>query len=557
MLSKQLPIARESFEEIIKGDFYYVDKTSLISDLLNNLAKVNLFTRPRRFGKTLTMSMMKYFFEIGTDKSLFDGLSISNEKGLCEQYMGNYPVVSISLKQVEGSTFEAAYGQLRTIIREEAFRLKVLRDSSAIDEDERDSYNKIRMGKDDVIDIKNSIKMFSNLLEKHYGQKVIVLIDEYDVPLDKAYENGYYDKMMEIIRAMLGAALKTNDSLFFAVLTGCLRVSKESIFTGLNNLVVHSISDERFDEYFGFTESEVKRMLKAYNLESHFDEMRQWYDGYRFGEQEIYCPWDVIYHCYALRMTPNVKPAAYWANSSETKAVRKLIEMVKDGTARKEIETLISGGTINKRISEQLTHNEIYDDINNMWSLLYMTGYLTISQAPNDGVYNLRIPNYEVQQIFKNQVLDWFSAKAKTNVIELMELFDLFKKADFNRISEYLSDRLSRTISYYDEKESFYHGFLVGLLTANPDWSVSSNDEVGNGRADIIVEDSDGQFGFVVELKVVKDIDKMDSICELAMKQIEEKDYTFGLRESRIKKILAYAITFCGKRCKVIVKEEM
>ena len=554
MTVKKLPVGIENFEEIRKQDFYYVDKTGLIVDLLASWGKVNLFTRPRRFGKTLNMSMLKCFFEIGGDKSIFDGLTISRENALCETYMGKYPVVFVSLKGVDGLTFKDAYERLRVVIRSEAFRLGVLRDSAAISTEEKSAYIRIIEEKDTSSDIVDSLKMLCILLEKHYGQKVILLIDEYDVPLDKAYAHGYYEQMIDLIRAMFGAALKTNDSLFFAVLTGCLRVSKESIFTGLNNLMVHSISDTSFDEYFGFTDAEVGKMLADYGLESHHAEARAWYDGYRFGGQDVYCPWDVINYCYALRASEHAKPKAYWMNTSGNDMVRRLISKGTDGTTQVEIERLIAGETITKTLNENLTHNEIDANIGNIWSLLYMTGYLTVADYPDGNRYELKIPNYEVRQIFTQQVLEWFNDKARAETNKLSDLYAAFETGDAATITEFLNSQLLDTVSFYDAHESFYHGFLLALLSTCANWRVSSNAETGKGRSDIIVERKDRKIGFVVEVKDVKDEGKLDNACEVAMKQIEERDYTAILRRYRVKEIWTYGIAFWDKECRVVAK---
>ena len=554
MTVKKLPVGIENFEEIRKQDFYYVDKTGLIVDLLASWGKVNLFTRPRRFGKTLNMSMLKCFFEISGDKSVFDGLTISREKALCEKYMGKYPVVFVSLKGVDGLTFKDAYERLRVVIRSEAFRLGALRDSTAISTEEKNAYIRIIEEKDTSSDIVDSLKMLCTLLEKHYGQKVILLIDEYDVPLDKAYAHGYYEQMIDLIRAMFGAALKTNDSLFFAVLTGCLRVSKESIFTGLNNLKVHSISDVKYDEYFGFTDQEVGEMLTCYGLENHHAETREWYDGYRFGEQDVYCPWDVINFCDDLRSDPQAEPKAYWLNTSGNDMVRSLIDCVESGTTQMEIEELIAGKTISKALNEQLTHNEIRRNVNNIWSLLYMTGYLTIVQKPSGGNYLLRIPNREVRQIFTQQVLEWFNDKARAETDKLSDLYAAFETGDAATITEFLNSQLLDTVSFYDAHESFYHGFLLALLSTCANWRVSSNAETGKGRSDIIVERKDRKIGFVVEVKDVKDEGKLDYACEAAMKQIEEKDYTAVLRRYRVKEIWTYGIAFWDKECRIVAK---
>ena len=555
MNTQKLPVGIENFEEIREQDFYYVDKTGLIVDLMANWGKVNLFTRPRRFGKTLNMSMLRYFFEVGGDKSIFNGLRVSQEKKLCEAHMGKYPVVFISLKGVDGLTFEAAYERLRQLIRDEAFRLNVLRESDKINDEERSAYLRILSEKDSASDITNSLKMLSLLLEKHYGQKAILLIDEYDVPLDKAYHHGYYDQMIDLIRAMFGAALKTNDSLFFAVLTGCLRVSKESIFTGLNNLMVHSISDVKFDEYFGFTENEVQDMLDSYGLSVHLDETREWYDGYRFGGQDVYCPWDVINYCYALRADEKARPKAYWINTSGNDMVRRLIEKATDGTTQMEIENLIAGDTISKTLNENLTHNEIDKNIENIWSLLYMTGYLTNTESPDGNRYRLKIPNREVRQIYMQQVLAWFRDKTEAESNKLADLYSAFEKGDTEAITEYLNEQLIDTVSFYDAHESFYHGFLLALLNTCASWRVASNRETGKGRSDIIVERKDRKIGFAVEVKDVKDEEKMNAACETAMKQIEEKDYTAVLRRYRVKEIWTYGIAFWDKECRVVAKK--
>ena len=554
MLTKKLPVGIDSFEKLRREDFYYVDKTRMIVDLMANWGEANLFTRPRRFGKTLNMSMLKCFFEIGTDKSLFDGLRVSEEKALCETYMGKYPVVFVSLKGVDGLTFEDAYRRLRGIIREEALRLSFLKYSEELDADDLRSFLRILSEEDTSADMVSSLRMLCSLLEKHYGQKPILLIDEYDVPLDKAYYHGYYAQMIDLIRAMFQAALKTNSSLFFAVLTGCLRVSKESIFTGLNNLMVHSISDPSFDEYFGFTDEEVGKMLSDYGLEAHHQEAREWYDGYRFGGQDVYCPWDVINYVYALRVDPQAEPKAYWLNTSGNAMVRELISKSADGTTQMEIERLIEGETITKTLNEQLTHNEIRSSIGNIWSLLYMTGYLTTTQRPSGGRYALRIPNREVRQIYMQQVLSWFEDKASAETDKLTSLYAAFETGDTDTIKEILDEQLLDTVSFYDARESFYHGFLLALLSTCASWNVSSNIETGRGRSDIIAGRKDRKVGFMVEVKDVKDEEKLDAACEAALRQIDERDYTAILRRFRVKEIRKYAIAFWDKECRVAKK---
>ena len=556
MNTQKLPVGIDNFEKLRKEDFYYVDKSGLIIELMQNWGEVNLFTRPRRFGKTLNMSMFKCFFEIGGDKSIFDGLKVAQDQQLCNTYMGKYPVVFVSLKGVDGLTFEEAYERLRRIIIDEASRLKFLLDSDQIAEVDKFPLRLLLERKDTISDVSASLKMLCGLLESHYHQKAILLIDEYDVPLDKAYHHGYYDQMIDLIRALFGAALKTNDSLFFAVLTGCLRVSKESIFTGLNNLMVHSISDEKFDEYFGFTDDEVRQMLANYGLESHYAETKEWYDGYRFGGQDVYCPWDVINYCYALRASERAQPKAYWMNTSGNDMVRRLINKGTDGTTQMEIEQLIAGETIRKQLNENLTHNEIDANIENIWSLLYMTGYLTVADYPEHGWYTLKIPNREVRQIFTQQVLSWFKDKTQAETGKLTQLYTAFEQGDTATITDYLNEQLLDTVSFYDAYESFYHGFLLALLNTCADWRVASNIETGKGRCDIIVERKDRKIGFVVEVKDVKDEDKMDTACEAAMKQIEEKDYTAILRRYRFKEIWTYGIAFWDKECRVVAKKQ-
>ena len=553
MESRKLPVGIENFEEIRTEGFYYVDKTGLIRDLLNNWGKVNLFTRPRRFGKTLNMSMLKSFFEIGADKALFDGLEISKETALCEAYMGKFPVVFVSLKGVDGLTFEDAYTMLKTIVRTEASRHYYLKTSEKVSTENKQIFEEILSGKYE--EMADSLRLLSQMLYQHYDQKAVLLIDEYDVPLDKAFQHGYYKEMVALIRSMFGQALKTNDFLQFAVLTGCLRVSKESIFTGLNNLKVHSISDAQFDEYFGFTDEEVGKMLADYGFEAHRDEMREWYDGYRFGSQNVYCPWDVINYCYDLRSDPMSEPQAYWINTSGNDMVRRLIEKAGDGTTQMEIERLIAGESIYKTLNENLTHNEIEKNIENIWSLLYMTGYLTLAARPSGGIFELRIPNREVRQIFMRQVLEWFREKARAETGKLTGLYDAFETGNAAVIEETLNDQLLDTVSFYDAHESFYHGFLLALLSTCANWRVSSNAETGKGRSDVLVERKDRKIGFVVEVKDVKDEKKLETSCEAALRQIEEKDYTALLRRYRVKEIWMYGVAFWDKECRVIVKK--
>ena len=554
MRTQKLPIGIENFKEMRKQDFYYVDKTGLIVDLLADWGKVNLFTRPRRFGKTLNMSMLASFFEVGADASLFGGLRVSEEKELCENYLGKFPVVFVSLKGVDGLTFEDAYARLRILIRNEALRLEVLRESGKLSMEEKNAYLRLVSENPEKTDITESLKLLCQLLEKHYGQKPILLIDEYDVPLDKAFLHGYYPQMIDLIRSMFGAALKTNDSLFFAVLTGCLRVSKESIFTGLNNLKTLSISNVKFNEYFGFTDEEVGRMLADYGLEAHQAEAREWYDGYRFGNQDVYCPWDIINYVNELRSDPEAEPKPYWMNTSGNDMVRRLIAKASDGTTQMEIERLIAGDTITKMINEQLTHSEIDENLENIWSLLYMTGYLTVARKPSGGRYELRIPNREVREIFKRQVLSWFTERARAATEKLAGLYEAFEKGDAEAIEKLLNRQLITTVSFYDAYESFYHGFLLALLSTCVDWCVSSNAETGRGRSDITVERRDRELGFVIEIKEVRTRAKLDEACAAAMKQAEDRDYAAVMLRYGMETVFTYGIAFCDKRCRVAVK---
>ena len=554
MRTQKLPIGIENFKEMRKQDFYYVDKTGLIVDLLADWGKVNLFTRPRRFGKTLNMSMLANFFEIGADASLFGGLRVSEEKELCENYLGKFPVVFVSLKGVDGLTFDDAYARLRILIRNEALRLEVLRESGKLSMEEKNAYLRLVSENPEKTDITESLKLLCQLLEKHYGQKPILLIDEYDVPLDKAFLHGYYPQMIDLIRSMFGAALKTNDSLFFAVLTGCLRVSKESIFTGLNNLKTLSISNVKFNEYFGFTDEEVGRMLADYGLEAHQAEAREWYDGYRFGNQDVYCPWDIINYVNELRSDPEAEPKPYWMNTSGNDMVRRLIAKASDGTTQMEIERLIAGDTITKMINEQLTHSEIDENLENIWSLLYMTGYLTVARKPSGGRYELRIPNREVREIFKRQVLSWFTERARAATEKLAGLYEAFEKGDAEAIEKLLNRQLITTVSFYDAYESFYHGFLLALLSTCADWCVSSNAETGRGRSDITVERRDRELGFVIEIKEVRTRAKLDEACAAAMRQAEDRDYAAVMLRYGVETVFTYGIAFCDKRCRVAVK---
>ena len=562
---KKLPVGLENFREIQKSGFYYVDKTKLIEQLLENWSKVNLFTRPRRFGKTLNMSMLKSFFEIGADRTLFDGLYISRNQKLCEEYMGKYPVIFLSLKGIDGLSFEAAKYRLTELIGVEAERFAFLADSEKLMENERSKYRaiihlvngKYSMDEDMLV---SSLQTLSQLLCRHYGQKAMILIDEYDVPLDKAFQHGYYKEMVSLIRGLFGQALKTNDDLQFAVLTGCLRVSKESIFTGLNNFKVYAADDVRYDEEFGFTNKEIKKLLANYNLQEHFGKVKEWYDGYRFGNADIYCPWDVINYVDDLVSDPNVQPKSYWINSSGNDLVKRFIEQA-DITTKDEIEQLIAGNAVEKRIRPDLTYNEIDNSIDNIWSVLFTTGYLTRLGKAENGVYKLIIPNQEVREVFVLKIREWFNQTVANNRASTDKINQGFLEGEVETIQQELTMFLGETISVFDtkarneEKEIFYHGILLGILKNYSGWVVKSNRESGDGFADILLKPKNPDAGIIVELKYVRSLHDLDQACERALEQIEDRRYDTELREDGRNDILAYGIAFCRKRCKVVVKK--
>lgn len=558
MERKKLSVGIENFEEIRKEGFYYVDKTVLIRDLLNSWGKVNLFTRPRRFGKTLNMSMLKSFFEIGADGTLFDGLAISRETALCEAYMGKFPVVFVSLKGVDGLTFEDAYIMLKTIIRTEASRHYYLKTSEKVSTENKQIFEEILSGKYE--EMADSLRLLSQMLFQHYGQKTILLIDEYDVPLDKAFQHGYYKEMVALIRGLFGQALKTNDYLQFAVLTGCLRVSKESIFTGLNNFKVLSITDSRFDEHFGFTDAEVKTLLDDYNLTAHYGETKEWYDGYRFGSVDVYCPWDVINHVDRLCGEPNAEPQAYWINTSGNDLVKRFVDKA-DKTTQGEIERLIAGEAIEKAVRLELTYNEIDNSIDNLWSVLFTTGYLTQAGKVERSVYKLIIPNREVREVFILQIQEWFKETVVHDEKPMQAFCQAFLDGNAEEIQKRLTVILGKMISILDtkakdeQKENFYHGLLLGLLRSDPTWSILSNAESGDGFSDILIEPEDPDAGIVIEVKYSPTLAGMESVCEAAMNQIKEKRYDERLRNEGREHITAFGIAFCKKRCRVVFEK--
>ena len=560
-MRKKLPIGIENFGEFSTEGFYYVDKTPFIKELLQNWGKVNLFTRPRRFGKSLNMSMLKNFFEIGNIPELFAGLKIMEEKELCEKYMGKFPVISISLKSVDGLKYEAAVAALRRVIGNEACRFDFLAESERLGQNDKGLYSgltDVKDGKflmtDDLLT--DSLQTLSQLLEKHYGQKVILLLDEYDVPLDKAFQGGYYDEMVSLIRNLLGNALKTNDSLYFAVLTGCLRISKESIFTGLNNLKVHTISDVRYDEYFGFTNADVDQLLEFYGLSSYKNMIRDWYDGYRFGDTDVYCPWDVINYCDELLAAPNTPPKNYWANTSGNDLVRRMLKNA-SLTTKNEVEELLNGGQITKRIKQELTYREIDDSIEHVWSVLYATGYLTGKHAEQEDadIFRLWIPNGEIRKLFYELVEDWFREVTRSDTARISRFCGAFPAGDTDTIQEMLSDYLWDSISVRDTavrrnmKENCYHGMLLGLLQSQDSWLVKSNAETGEGYSAISIQTPE-RVGIVIELKYADD-GNLETACKAALRQIEEKKYAHGLKRRGMKKIIRYAIAFYEKECMV------
>lgn len=562
---KKLPVGFDDFKKIRENQFYYVDKTKLIEHLLANWSEVNFFTRPRRFGKTLNMSMLKSFFEIGTDKALFEGLYISKNQELCEEYMGKYPVVFLSLKGVEGLTFEEARAYLCELIINETRRFKFLLNSERLDNDEKNMYHELlslQEEKDSVLaaKLKLSLKKISELLYKHYGQKVIFLIDEYDVPLDKAFQHGYYKKMVSLIRGVFGEVLKTNDFLMFVVLTGCLRVSKESIFTGLNNFKVYSADDIRYDEEFGFTNEDVKKILSDYNQQDHFLEVKEWYDGYHFGNADIYCPWDVINYMDDLMSNPKAKPKAYWINSSGNDLVKRFIDKA-DTTTKDEVEQLISGNAVEKRIRLDLTYDEIDNSVENLWSVLFTTGYLTRFGESENGVYKLVIPNKEVREVFVLQIRDWFDRIVADDQASTEKINRGFLEGRVEDIQQELTMFLGETISVMDtkarneEKEIFYHGILIGILKNCSSWAVKSNKESGDGFADILVKPKNPDAGIIMELKYARSFGDLDKACERALEQIKDRRYDQEFREEGRNDILAYGIAFYKKRCKVVVEK--
>lgn len=566
---RKLPVGVEDFEKIRREGFYYVDKTTMIRDLLRKWGEVNLFTRPRRFGKSLNMSMLKAFFEIGCDKTLFDGLAISGEQDLCEKYMGKFPVISVSLKGVNGADYETARALLCSVIGNEAARFRFLLETDRISELEKELYRQLlvtdpnRQGIYAMPDavLMGSLKTLSMLLKEYYKTEVIILIDEYDVPLAKASERGYYESMALLIRNLFEQALKTNDSLYFAVMTGCLRVAKESIFTGLNNLKLLSVTNVRFDEYFGFTDEEVRELLRYYGREDRYEAMREWYDGYRFGNVEVYCPWDVISYCDDLTDDPEAEPRDYWSNTSSNDVIRHFIEKVDHGLTRSEIEALVSGEILTKEIHEDLTYNRLYDSVDHIWSVLFATGYLTQRGKAEGKRYRLAIPNREIRNIFTEQIMTMFKEAVAKDGESLDAFCAALQKGDAREAERLFTAYLGKTISIRDtsvrkaSKENFYHGILLGILGFKSGWYVRSNEESGEGWSDILVRLENEDTGMIIEIKYAEE-GRYAAACEQALRQIEEKDYTAKLKEEGCSLILKYAVACFRKKCRIVCERE-
>lgn len=558
----RLPVGIEDFAEIRRHGYYYVDKTQLIEQVLNRRNKVSLFTRPRRFGKTLNMSMLQHFFEIGTDPKFFQGLSISKNNELCEKHMGKYPVVSISLKSIHADSYAKAKAQLIKLVNREARRVQFLLDSDRLTAVDKALFSELldrEMEEDTLV---SSLQELTELLEIHFRQQVIVLIDEYDVPLAKANQNGYYDEMALLLRNFFENVLKTNDSLEFAVLTGCLRIAKESIFTGLNNFKVYSITDTDYDETFGFVDDEVKKMLKSLNQQDHYEEVKEWYDGYRFGNTDVYCPWDVVNYCADHLTTPNATPKNYWLNTSGNEVINHFIDSVGEPQklAKTELERLVSGNVVRKRINETITYKELYSTIDNLWSTLFMTGYLTQRGSEDDGRYRLVIPNREIRNIVTDNILSLFQDEVKKDGQMANAFCQALMEGKEKEVERLLTAYMGKTISIRDTfvrksiKENFYHGILLGILSFKTGWEVSSNRESGTGFSDILIEIDDSDIGIVIEVKYSDDEDQLEKDCKEALKQIKDRDYTQKLRDAGFHKILKYGIACQIKTCKVLVE---
>ncbi len=554
----KLPIGIENFEKLRTEGFYYIDKTAMIKKLLENWGEVNLFTRPRRFGKSLNMSMLKYFFDLNTDKSIFDGLKISQERELCQEYMGKFPVISVSLKGIDAGNYVTARAMAVKTVNEEASRMQYLLESEKLTPYDKELFAGLLDRNMDDATLFGSLRELSRLLHMHYGKKTVILIDEYDVPLAKAFAQGYYDQMLLLIRSLFQQALKTNENLQMAVLTGCMRISKESIFTGLNNLRVLSIADVRFDEYFGFTDWEVKELLEYYGFSDYYAEVKEWYDGYQFGGAEVYCPWDVINYCDAIRADKTAKPQNYWSNTSSNDAVRRFIQSADTGSTKREIERLIAGETICKEIHQELTYQDMYSSVDNLWSVLFTTGYLTQRGKPEGRSFSLTIPNMEIREIFTEQIMAFFKEDVRRNKGMAERFGAALENGEAAEVERCFSEFLKRTISIRDTfvkrrlKENFYHGILLGILSCYDAWVVSSNREAGEGYSDILLAMSDEETGVVIEVKYAEN-GNLEESCKKALLQIEANHYEEALRKEGMEHILKYGIACYKKRCRVML----
>ncbi len=553
---KKLPVGIEDFGKIRAEGFYYIDKTNLIEDLMEKWGEVNLFTRPRRFGKSLNMSMLRHFFEIGCDKALFDGLKIAENAELCERYMGQFPVISISMKGVVGEQYETARGMMVRIINEEAYRLQCRMQWEELSEHPKTQMKQLLDVQMDDGTLMNALRTLSSILHQYYGQKVIILIDEYDVPLDKAFQYGYYDRMVLLISNLFAQSLKTNEHLFFAAVTGCLRIAKESIFTGLNNFKVFSVMDVQYDEYFGFTDEEVREMLAYYDLTERYGAVKEWYDGYHIGDTDVYCPWDVICYCSDLRAKPSLAPKSYWINTSGNAIVRRFIGKA-DGTTRRELEELVAGGLSRKKVRQELTYNELDASIDNLWSVLFLTGYLTVRGEGSGGELLLSIPNQEIRDIFVTQIQEWFQESSRGDESRLDAFCQAFRRGDAKAVEEQFGAYLRKTISIRDtstksKKENFYHGILLGLLSYDREWVVLSNAESGDGYSDILIELEEEETGIVIEVKYADNGD-LDAACQSAMEQIRDKNYSEKLLLDGMERVINFGIACYKKRCKVVI----
>lgn len=568
-MKKKLPIGIDNFEKIRENDYYYVDKTGMVKDLLMSGAEVTLFTRPRRFGKSLNMSMLRSFFSIDVpqteeskeEQDIFAGLEIAKEEQICNKYMKKYPVILLSLKEISAMEYTKARELFVLNINEVARKHQYLLESNRLSVIDKEVYR--RLLRTDMTEgvMVNSLKNLSELLNKHYGKKVIILIDEYDVPLSKAFEQGYYNEMTDLIRGFLSQALKSNDNLEFAVLTGCMRISKESIFTGLNNLRICPITDVNFDEFFGFTDKEVRALLEYYDCSDRYNEIKEWYDGYRFGNVEVYCPWDVLNYLESLQSNQTSTPQNYWINTSNNEIIKHFVQKADNGTIRREIERLVAGEEIEKEIHQELTYKDMYTSIENMWSVLFTTGYLTQRGTEDGKIYRLAIPNREIRDIYTSQIMSWFKENVEKDGETLASFCKALEDGVPEMVEKILGTYLKKTISIRDTfvqkkmKENFYHGILIGILGLKERWGISSNKESGDGYSDIVIETEDMEKGIIIEAKYAED-GNLEAACEKALEQIENNHYEEELKDEGIDDILKYGIAFYKKRCKVMKLKE-